>query len=137
LPPQARDELSNPRLNGGDIFQVLLVPRSTVKPNNQPRLLTAPAVPLAAGPDDTPSATLPHSTAGSSVDSFGSCSSSSRSGASVGLEAYMQRPAAPTSVVAAVAAGDVQDNGDGTYSVSYTHSSAGVFDLHVTNGGQC
>jgi hypothetical protein len=38
------------------------------------------------------------------------------------------------SVLEAVAAGEVQDNGDGTYSCSYTHTVAGSYDLHVING---
>lgn len=91
----------------------------------------------------------------------GTSSSSSSSGASVGLEAYCikaidGRPlvdkdcqlgstvgaaaaaaaAAAGAVIEAVAAGDVQDNGDGTYTCSYTHSAAGTYELHVTNGRQ-
>lgn len=37
-------------------------------------------------------------------------------------------------VLEAVAVGDVQDNGDGTYSCSYRYQVAGTYELHVTNG---
>jgi hypothetical protein len=37
-------------------------------------------------------------------------------------------------VVTAVAVGEVQDNGDGSYSCSYSHTAAGTYELHVLNG---
>lgn len=36
----------------------------------------------------------------------------------------------------AVAVGEVQDHGDGTYSCSYSYTAAGAYELHVTNGRQ-
>lgn len=39
-----------------------------------------------------------------------------------------------SATVEAVAVGEVQDLGDGTYSCSYTHTVAGLFELHITNG---
>jgi hypothetical protein len=42
--------------------------------------------------------------------------------------------AAVPQVVTAVAVGDVQDNGDGSYSCSYSHTVAGAYELHVLNG---
>lgn len=144
---QARDELSNPRLSGGDDFQVLLVPTTDVGLKAR-ALLTAPAAPLvaasahlqtqavrsdilaaaaAAGPR------LKSHPISSSMSSAGtvasSTSSGSSSGASVG-EAEYRTPA----VLQAVAVGEVQDNGDGTYSCSYRHDVAGSYELHITNG---
>lgn len=92
-------------------------------------------------------------------------SSSSSSGASVGLQAYCIKAidgralvdkdcqlgstvgaaaaaaagggaAGAGAVIEAVAVGDVQDNGDGTYTCSFTHNAAGTYELHVTNGRQ-
>jgi alkylation response protein AidB-like acyl-CoA dehydrogenase len=37
-------------------------------------------------------------------------------------------------VVIAVAVGEVQDHGDGSYSCSYSHTVAGAYELHVLNG---
>lgn len=86
-----------------------------------------------------------------SQQSSDSSSSRSSSDASVGMEAYLpksdrsqshwegslgssEKAGGSTGVLEAVAAGDVQDNGDGTYSCSYAHTVAGSYYLHVTNG---
>lgn len=208
---QARDELSNPRLNGGDDFRVLLVPTTTPKGTDldvtTPLLPTAPAAAMnmnsrsAAMNMHTQSAAMnmhaqsTHTSAttqgmptgpsglsshqllgwsgsssrsngrsdGSSVDAVSlqsgdTTSSSSSSEASVGIEAYLPKPdrtqgtweyymgpslgphsakaGGASGVLEAVAAGEVQDNGDGTYSCCYTHTVAGSYYLHVTNGKQ-
>lgn len=144
---QARDQLSNPRLNGGDTFQVLLLP--VTQKLNPPALITAAATPVT----HPKPAALTSSHSGSNGSSGGrhqsgsngsgaarllgrgsedDSSSASSSGASVGYEGYLPRPAA--AVVEAVAVGDVQDRGDGTYSCSYSYTVAGAYQLHVMNG---
>lgn len=144
---QARDQLSNPRLNGGDTFEVLLLP--VTQKLNPPALITAAATPVT----HPKPAALTSSHSGSNGSSGGrhqsgsngsgaarllgrgsedDSSSASSSGASVGYEGYLPRPAA--AVVEAVAVGDVQDRGDGTYSCSYSYTVAGAYQLHVMNG---
>jgi hypothetical protein len=54
------------------------------------------------------------------------------SGSQFGHEIVQAR--GDSGVLEAVTVGEVQDNGDGTYSCSYTHTVAGSFYLHVTNG---
>lgn len=133
---QARDELSNPRLNGGDTFQVLLLPVAPLAVH-APALTTAAAAPLTL-----PWPTTLSSSSGARLIRAGAdddSSSSSSSGASVGYEGYLSprpaaAPATAAAVVEAVAVGDVQDSGDGRYSCSYVHPVAGVYELHVTNG---
>lgn len=97
---QARDELGNPRLSGGDAFRVLLVPER----------------------GGAPAAALPPPPAGAAPPEAGA------------LPAPAPASAAVPEAVVAVAAGEVHDHGDGSYTASYTHTGAGRYRLHVTNG---
>uniref|UniRef100_A0A383V7D2 MORN repeat-containing protein n=1 Tax=Tetradesmus obliquus TaxID=3088 RepID=A0A383V7D2_TETOB len=181
---KARDEQDNPRLSGGDTFQVLLLPA---------RPATQAAVPLATQQPALPS-NVSSSSSSSAADSRGGfvqqrLTSSLLQGLkqqqqqqdeaagddaatmeivggkkaeAAAAAAFSQAHArlacieeeeeqqaeekaseeeeevsesAVPQVVTAVAVGEVQDNGDGTYCCSYSHTAAGAYELHVLNGG--
>jgi hypothetical protein len=149
---QARDEQDNPRLSGGDTFQVLLLPGKPA---------TAPAVPLARQLGATASAAAEvvcsshtqqqqhlggtHAVSQTNqhfveAGTAGGCVNATVDLGISGVEDLLQdllQPedsGMPPVVVTAVAVGEVQDNGDGSYSCSYSHSVAGPYQLHVLNG---
>eukprot|EP00878_Enallax_costatus_P033445 GHUV01036903.1.p1 GENE.GHUV01036903.1~~GHUV01036903.1.p1 ORF type:complete len:228 (-),score=64.99 GHUV01036903.1:508-1191(-) len=181
---QARDENNQPRLSGGDSFQVLLVPRPALKTaSSQP--VTAAATTAEGGRLDSRadqqqeqcipgvlgnelsqdfsdstfskqlgrSKLISHPLLLSYNSSTGTVSSRQDSTISLQHSQVDVKPQesldnlslhadedhdirwhADSATVVAVAVGDIQDNGDGTYSCSYSHVTAGLFELHVTNG---
>jgi hypothetical protein len=164
---QARDEQDNPRLNGGDTFQVLLLPGRPATAAAVPlaRQLAAAAAAAAAAADGACSSqTLQHQLdsagAGNQTSKQSVVSAAAAAAAAVAeadgclditvdldintaAEDYQEllqpedsdmRPDMSPEVVTAVAVGEVQDNGDGTYSCSYSHTVAGAYEMHVLNG---
>jgi hypothetical protein len=158
----ARDEHNNPRLSGGDVFSVLLLPQTTSSiASGRSPYTTGPAGPLPGGHaeqrDNAACVAAPVSASGtgegggggggggaaSSVIWRGTPVPHSMIGGSPGSNLMeWERMCGRAEqhqvlVVSAVAAGEVQDHGDGSYSCSYTHTTAGLYDLHVVNGEHC
>lgn len=136
----AKDENDNPRLSGGDTFRVLLVPG---------RKATGPAVEIMSQQQqqqhqqNAPVFAWQTCNTEESSSSINNSNSAGISMGSVQPPPPLQQQPLPsddsslrlTEVVTAVAEGEVQDNGDGSYSCSYTYTKAGQFELHITNGG--
>jgi hypothetical protein len=163
---QARDEQDNPRLSGGDTFQVLLLPG---------RPATAPAVPIAGqlaaeaaaaaaaadtlcsspnqqqqqqqlgcaacGDQTVKQSTVEAAAATAAAPAAGRCVNATADWGAIGDEdqdrlllLHEDSSFVPPELVTAVAVGEVQDNGDGSYSCSYSHAVAGPYELHVLNG---
>lgn len=142
----ARDEQNNPRLSGGDVFSVLLLPQTASAASGRSTMTTGAATPLAVvGQSEClnearPSANTAAAVTASSVVQLGTlaaaCGSNGSGIMTQQVEAGEGGGEAEHQVVLvpAVAVGDVQDCGDGTYTCSYTHTKAGQYDLHVVNG---